>query len=147
MLVSTTRFYNEMMEKKTERLILALVADLFFITRVQSVCDRLGYAVKFVETTAQVGGEGADFGQYVAESQPVLVIVDTSHRGVPWAEWLAALKAAPETAGIPVVCFGSHKDVETMKQAKQAGADAVLAKSRFTEAMPEIIEKYARKAE
>ena len=133
------------MEKKTERLILALVADLFFITRVQSVCDRLGYAVKFIETTAQVGAE-VDFGQYAAENQPVLLIVDTSHRGVPWAEWLAALKAAPETAAIPVVCFGSHKDVETMKQAKQAGADAVLAKSRFTEAMPEIIEKYALKA-
>ena len=130
------------MEKESGRPVLALVADLYFITRVQSVCDQLGHSVKFIESVEQVGHESADFIRYVSDSKPVLIILDLNHHAIPWAEWIAAVKTAPETQEFPVISFGSHKDVDTMKQARQIGADAVFAKSRFTEAMPEIIKKH-----
>lgn len=130
------------MKAVSDQFVLALIADLYFITRVQSVCDQLGYPVKFIEGVGQVGRENADFVRYVTENRPLLIIVDLNQRAVPWAEWVAAVKSAPETADYPLIGFGAHKDVETMQQARQAGADAVYAKSRFTKAMPEIIQKY-----
>ena len=42
------------------------------------------------------------------------------------------------------MCFGPHEDVATMTAARSAGADVVLARSRFTASMPALFQQYAR---
>jgi CheY-like chemotaxis protein len=77
----------------------------------------------------------------------VLLLFDLGNEAIPWQKWMARLKSSPATRRIPILCYGSHVNVETMKAAKDAGADAVLARSRFTADMPNLLKKYARQSD
>jgi len=57
---------------------------------------------------------------------------------------MAIVKSAPAARRIPILAFGSHVDVEILDAAKNAGADEVLPRSRFSRILPALIEKHAR---
>lgn len=137
-----------------EPTVVVFVAELMFQTRIESVIEKLGYEVKLVENVGQIismdleglpslGLEGALVEQ-IFHLGPSLLIFDLGNADIPWAEWIPALKNAPATSSIPVICYGSHVDVDTLKEAKSTGADQVLARSRFVTAMPELIQKYVK---
>ncbi|HNS40524.1 MAG: DUF309 domain-containing protein [Anaerolineae bacterium] len=145
---------------ETTPLIVAFVADLMFTPRIAKVAEHIGYRVKWIETADQIGNvelearpelpgeflygrEGRLFDQMTLW-QPALLLFDLNNAAIPWREWIAALKSAAATRRIPVMCFGSHMDVDTMKAARSVGADAVLARSRFTADMPALFQRYAR---
>lgn len=142
-------------------LIVAFVADLFSAVRVENAARRLNYQVKLVEQVGQVSpqtedepptrqlaehlvGPGAVLLDWLTRWQPALIVVDLDNVGIPWREWVAMIKSSPATRRIPLICFGSHVDIESLKEAKERGADAALARSRFFANLPETIEKYAR---
>lgn len=136
------------------------MADLLFASRIESAAERLNYRVVWIEHAHQVAppdphaparqlgehlvGPGAALLEQITRLHPALILFDLGNRAVPWREWLPLIKSVPATRRIPVVCFGSHVDVDTMKAARDRGADAVLARSRFASNLPEIITKYAR---
>jgi CheY-like chemotaxis protein len=138
----------------------AFVHDLFFSTRIENVGRQLGFRVELVPDADSLGpeqsgtpenqpgepvyGRAAQLIERVTTRQPALLIVDLGNENVPWRRWLALLKSSPATRRLPILCYGAHVDVETMKQARDLGADAVVARSRFTSALPELIQKYAR---
>jgi CheY-like chemotaxis protein len=64
---------------------------------------------------------------------PDLVLVDLSAPGA-----LTAVEDFAQ-AGVRVIAFGPHVDREKLRSAKQAGADQVLARSRFFEQIGEIV--------
>lgn len=145
---------------ETTPLIVAFVADLMFTPRIAKVAEHIGYRVKWIEAADQIGNvelearpelpgeflygrEGRLFDQMTLW-QPALLLFDLNNAAIPWREWIAALKSAAATRRIPVMCFGSHMDVDTMKAARSVGADAVLARSRFTADMPALFQRYAR---
>jgi hypothetical protein len=72
------------------------------------------------------------------------LLFDLNNAAIPWRAWIAALKSSAATRRIPILCFGPHEDVATMTAARDAGADAVLARSRFTADMPALFQRYAR---
>ena len=141
-------------------LLVAFVGDLMFTTRIARVAEHLGYRVEWIETADQVGAsdpdsqteqpgemlhgrEGRLFEQ-ITRWQPSLLLFDLTNTAIPWREWIAARKSSPATRRIPVMCFGPHEDVATMTAARSAGADVVLARSRFTASMPALFQQYAR---
>jgi CheY-like chemotaxis protein len=125
-------------------LILALVDDLFFVSRIENVVQRLGFQIQFVENAVSEAACG-QFAEMVAEKSPALILIDLNLKTFPWADCIPVIKASPQISQIPILAFGSHKDVPTMTRAKEVGIDVVLAKSRFTEAMGTLIRKHARK--
>jgi hypothetical protein len=141
-------------------LIVGFVSDLMFTPRIANVARHLHYDIKWIESPAALGTQTADLppetrgeslhgqeGQlfeHITMWQPTLLLFDLNNQAIPWRRWIALLKSSPATRRIPVVCFGSHQDVEAMTAAKDAGADAVLARSRFTANMPQLIQQYAK---
>ena len=140
--------------------ILGFLADLIFLTRIESVVEKLGYALEIVESADELtvrdtqtpehdlgealhGHEGALI-ERITQQRPGLIIIDLNNNQVPWAAWIARIKSAPATRRIPILAFGSHREVTTLNQAREAGADAVLARSRFTSEMAGLIQKYYR---
>ena len=69
--------------------------------------------------------------------KPALVIVNTATTGV---DWEAAIRLA-RTAGLKVLAFGSHMDLEARAKALQAGAQRVVANSKFTNDMPGLVKR------
>lgn len=151
-----------MTSRKISPIIVCFIADLFFAVKVEQAAKHLDYQVEFIERTEQISpvedsdgvlerqyaehlvGPGAVLIEKITLWQPALIIVDLNNQHIPWREWVALIKSAPATRRIPLVCFGSHVDVDTMQDARSRGADAVLARSRFSASLPELIQKFAR---
>jgi len=140
--------------------IIAFVTDLFFVSRIGSTAEGLGFDVLWVENAAQIApmmqmppaqqpgehlvGPGAALIDQLTKWHPSLVIMDLGNAAIPWREWLPLIKSAPATRRIPVICFGSHVHVDDFKAARSSGAEEVVARSRFVQSLPELIRKHAR---
>jgi DNA-binding response OmpR family regulator len=113
--------------------ILALEKDLFFAVK---ICDMLRHYEMEVTTTRNL----RDFELQLAsdaDQKPALAIVNISTKGV---DWEAAIRAA-RICGLPVLAFGSHMDLEARAKALQAGAQKVIANSKFVSDMPGLVNR------
>ena len=113
--------------------ILALEKDLFFAVKMRDTLRHHDIEVKTARTlqTFEQGlnAEGAE--------KPVLVIVNIATRGV---DWEAAIRQA-RASDYPVLAFGSHMDLEARAKAIAAGAQRVVANSKFTSDMPGLVRR------
>lgn len=105
----------------------ALIGDLFFRARVEAVAHATGVPVAFVGAPDDVP-DGDD---------RALVLVDLSAPGSDPLDAIRALKARDDPP--TVLAFGPHREVDRFEAARAAGADRVLARSAFTERLPEIL--------
>jgi len=113
--------------------ILALEKDLFFAVKMRDTLRHHDMQVKTVRTLPA-------FEQLLAapaEERPELVIVNTATTGV---DWEAAIRQA-RSQGLPVLAFGSHMDLEARERALKAGAQRVVANSKFATDMPGLVQR------
>jgi DNA-binding NarL/FixJ family response regulator len=98
------------------------VPDLFFAPRIADALKHLNFESREVAPTDEVAG--AD-----------LLIVQLDG---PRERWLALIAAA-RAAAVPVLAFGRHTDAETLRAARQAGADKVVPNSQLVAELPELV--------
>ena len=111
--------------------ILALEKDLFFSVKIRDTLRHSDMEVATVRTLTA-------FEQHlVGDVRPQLVIINTATTGV---DWEAAIRSARAHA-IPVLAFGSHMDLEARAKALRAGAQRVVANSKFTSDMPALVSR------
>ena len=109
--------------------VLAVVPDLYFATRIAATAKAAGVELELVTPQRVL--------TRVAEPGASLVIVELSNRDS--LALIAALKAArPE---VPVVGFGAHVEAALLKDAKTAGADAVLPRSQLVGRLSALLER------
>jgi hypothetical protein len=141
-------------------LILGFVSDLYFAAKIEIAAKKINYQVVWFEQevqtalqnpetrttqlTEQVTGSGFLLFEKITSMQPVLILIDLGNATLPWREWLPLIKSAPATRRIPIICFGPHVDGESLKYARSAGADIVLARSAFAQELPGILQRNAR---
>jgi DNA-binding NtrC family response regulator len=113
--------------------ILALEKDLFFSVKMRDTLRHYDMEVKTVRNLSAFEGSM----KTKDEEELVLVIVNISTIGVDWET--AILKA--RTAGLKVLAFGSHMDLEARSKALKAGAQRVVANSKFTSDMPALVQR------
>ena len=113
--------------------ILALEKDLFFAVKMRDTLRHHGIEVKTARTLPAFE-QGLTAGD---AEKPALVIVNIATQGV---DWEAAIRQARD-AGYPVLAFGSHMDLEARAKAIQAGAQRVVANSKFTSDMPGLVKR------
>ena len=109
--------------------ILVLVRDLMFSGRILAEARAAGVNVKVIRDPGQI----AKLDQ---ASQPVpgLMIADLNLPGAiaAAAEWRRLTNGT-------VVGFVSHVDAEAIAEARAAGLDQVLARSRFVQVLPDLL--------
>jgi DNA-binding response OmpR family regulator len=122
-------------------MILALEKDLFFAVKMRDTLRHHGMEVKTVRTLEafeqELQAAGARGGQDGQNERPALVIVNTATTGIDWESAIRKARAA----GYPVLAFGSHMDLEARARAIKAGAQRVVANSKFTSDMPGLVER------
>ncbi len=142
------------------QLILAFVRDLNFEVRIENAAQQNGFQVKVIESAEQIappdeedlgvqiaehlGGRGAVLLDKITQWHPALIIFDLGNDFIPWEDWIRLISSVPATRRIPILCFGPHVDVEMMQAAKAAGANEVVARSRFVTQLPDLLLKNAR---
>ena len=116
--------------------VVAVIDDLFFQAKVGTALQQLGLA-------AQVVPDGGPLRALLQSGKvPALVIVDLTLRNADATSLIRDLRAAPPGDSVPVLAFGSHVAVEVRKQALQAGASQVVAKSEFSKRLPQLVRQF-----
>jgi DNA-binding response OmpR family regulator len=113
--------------------ILALEKDLFFSVKMRDTLRHYDMEVKTVRSLSA-------FEESLTakdEEELALVIINIATIGV---DWETAIHKA-RTAGLKVLAFGSHMDLEARSKALEAGAQRVVANSKFTSDMPALVQR------
>ena len=113
-------------------MILALVDDLMFTSKIRAAAAGAGARVSFARSSA------AALDAMRAES-PSLVIFDLNNPRTDPFGTIESMKADAALAAVPTVGFVSHVDATTIERARKAGVDEVMPRSAFTERLPEIL--------
>jgi CheY-like chemotaxis protein len=113
-------------------MVLALVDDLMFRSKIKSTAAGIGVSVKFV------GSKDAALASMRAEL-PALVILDLNNPRIDPIGTVTEIKHDTMLSSVRTVGFVSHVDADTMRAAKAAGVDDVLARSAFTVALPSLL--------
>jgi CheY-like chemotaxis protein len=112
--------------------ILAIVDDMMFTSKIRSAATHLGVPLAFARSSAAALSE-------MRASAPALVIFDLNSSRTDPLGTVAAMKADPALAAIPTVGFVSHVQADLIDQARQAGIGEVMARSAFTQRLPELL--------
>jgi len=112
-------------------LVLALVDDLLFLSRIREAARRVGAEVRSVGRASQL--------VEAARQGASLVLVDADSERLPWAQALAALREDAALAGIQVVAFLSHVRADRAEAARAAGCSRVLARAAFVRELPRLL--------
>lgn len=113
--------------------IIALEKDLFFAVKIRDTLRHYDMNTTIVRTLTA-------FEQEISardSSIPSLAIINIATKGV---DWEAAIQAA-RTQHLPVLAFGSHMDLDARAKALQAGAQKVVANSKFARDMPGLVQR------
>jgi PleD family two-component response regulator len=120
---------------KQEKRVLAVVTDLFFSVKLSDAAKRAGLALEFVKDSDQVLEKAKD--------KPSLIILDLNFESANPLNLISKLKGSSDTKGISLIGYLSHVQVELKQQAQEAGCDMVLARSAFSQNMPQIFKRHS----
>ena len=115
-------------------MILAVLDDLLFTSKIKTAAGHLGVTVSFARTAAAALGE-------MRAHMPALVIFDLNNPRTDPLGTVEAMKADPTLADIPTVGFVSHVQTELIEAARRAGVGDVMARSAFTAQLPDILSR------
>jgi CheY-like chemotaxis protein len=113
-------------------MVLAVVDDLMFTSKIKATARQLGVDVAFARSSdAALAG--------MRTSSPALVILDLNNPRTDPLGTVAVMKREPALASIPTVGYVSHVQADLIEAARAAGVDDVLARSAFTARLAEIL--------
>jgi hypothetical protein len=132
-----------------EPLVVYCAGDLLWATKIKSTAEALGIACRPTRDVAMLEAR-------LADSRVVAALVDLESgaagraiverlRGVRatggagGAGGAAAVWGVGGVGGVKVVVFGPHVDVEGLRWAKAAGADAVMARGALHAGLPGVL--------
>ena len=115
--------------------VLAVLEDLFFTVKINESAKRAGLGITFVKSEHDVLEQ--------ARNQPALIILDLNFTGIEPLKLIQKLKSDEHTKGINLLAYVSHVQGELKQQAQEAGCNMVLARSAFSQNLPQILKRHA----
>jgi CheY-like chemotaxis protein len=116
------------------KFVLAVVEDLFFTVKINEAAKRAGLPATFVKSETDALERAA--------AQPAVIIVDLNCNGIDVLELIRKLKADEATKKISLIGYVSHVQGELKQKAQEAGCDMVLARSAFSQNLPQILKRH-----
>jgi CheY-like chemotaxis protein len=109
-----------------------VVDDMFFAAKIRAAAEAAARQVERVKSREQLE-------QDLVNDPPALMIVDLNSERLDPIEVIGFIKSRPALSQVPVVAFVSHVQVDLIRRAEQQGCDYVLPRSKFTQALTEIV--------
>ena len=132
--------HEAVLEERTHRprldydhaVILAILDDLMFTSKIKTAAGQLGVPISFARSAQAALAD-------MRAQTPALVIFDLNNPRTDPLGTVGMMKSDPALAGIPTLGFASHVQTDVIEAARRAGVDEVLARSTFTQRLPEIL--------
>jgi CheY-like chemotaxis protein len=113
-------------------MILAVLDDLMFSSKIKTAATGLGLPLTFARSSAAALAE-------MRKNAPSLVIFDLNNPRTDPLGIVSAMRADPALSTIRTVGFVSHVDTDVINAARQAGVTEVLPRSAFTAQLADIL--------
>jgi CheY-like chemotaxis protein len=108
-----------------------------FTSKIKTAAGHLGVSVVFARSADAALAE-------MRRDPPALVILDLNSPRTDPLGTVGRMKADPGLAAIPTVGFASHVQTDVIEAARKAGVDEVMARSMFTDRLPDILSRGKR---
>ncbi|HEX7363064.1 MAG TPA: response regulator [Bryobacteraceae bacterium] len=118
-----------------QRKVVGVLTDLMFTVKIQEAAKRAGLDAVFVKTREEALAQ--------AKNQPVAMIIDLNSAAAEPLELIEQCKADSETSKVNLIAFVSHVQADLKQAATDKGADLVVARSVFSQNLPNILKRYA----
>jgi CheY-like chemotaxis protein len=113
-------------------MILAVLDDLMFTSKIKTTASGLGATIVFARSPAAAL-------EAMRKSAPALVIFDLNNPRTDPLGTVRSMKADAALRAIPTVGFVSHVQTDLIEAARQAGVEQVMARSLFAERLPDLL--------
>lgn len=120
---------------KQNKKVLAVVDDLLFTVKISDTAKRLGLETEFLKSDADVFDR--------AKTDPLMIIIDLNATSVQPLKLIEKLKGDPELKSINLIAYLSHVQGELKLKAQEAGANLVMARSAFSQNLPQLLKRHA----
>ncbi len=124
------------MQKHGKKKILAVVEDLLFTVKISDAAKRAGLEVEFVKSER-------DVIEKATSEKPLLIILDLNFSSVQPLKLITKLKSNSDIKQISLIGYLSHVQGELKQQAQEAGANIVMARSAFSQNLPQILKRHS----
>jgi PleD family two-component response regulator len=124
------------MQNHGKKKILAVVEDLLFTVKISDAAKRAGLDVEFVKSERDVIDKAT-------HEKPLLIILDLNFSAVQPLKLISKLKSNGEMKQISLIGYLSHVQGELKQQAQEAGANVVMARSAFSQNLPQILKRHS----
>jgi CheY-like chemotaxis protein len=113
-------------------IVLAVVDDMFFASKIRGTAEAVGVDVKFFRSIEKLI-------ENAKETKPDLVVVDLHNAKLDPVALATELKGNEDLRQIPLLGFFSHVHAELQRNAAAAGFDRVVPRSVFARDLAEIL--------
>jgi DNA-binding NarL/FixJ family response regulator len=113
-------------------MLLAVVDDLLFSSKIRSVAEAAGRPIVFVR-------KRDDILPGIREHKPDVVLFDLDRAPLDPVGAIREIRSHADLAHVKLIGFGSHVHVERLVEAREAGIDVAMARSGFVVALPKIV--------
>jgi PleD family two-component response regulator len=124
------------MQNHGKKKILAVVEDLLFTVKISDAAKRAGLEVEFVKSER-------DVIEKATSEKPLLIILDLNFSAVQPLKLISKMKSNGDMKQISVIGYLSHVQGELKQQAQEAGANIVMARSAFSQNLPQILKRHS----
>jgi len=120
---------------KQNKKVLAVVDDLLFTVKISDTAKRLGLETEFLKSDTDVFDR--------AKTDPLMIIIDLNATSVQPLKLIEKLKSDPDLKSINLIAYLSHVQGELKLKAQEAGANLVMARSAFSQNLPQLLKRHA----
>jgi len=124
------------MHQHGKKKILVVVDDLLFTVKISDAAKRAGLEAEFVRSEKDVIDKATN-------EKPLLIILDLNNNSVKPLELISKLKNDGDLRRISLIGYLSHVQGELKQKAQEAGANIVMARSAFSQNLPQILKRHA----
>jgi PleD family two-component response regulator len=114
------------------RSVVAVVDDMFFVSKIRETGKALGMIVKFPRTAEA-------FRMIIEDEPPALIIVDLHNEKIDPFDVATCVKGNESLKDIPLMGFFSHVQVELQRRARESGYNEILPRSLFARDLANIL--------
>ena len=118
--------------------IFCFIDDLFFVAKIQETARKLGVKVEFVKGDKEAVARLTDLPE---AERPKLVVFDLNNLNAKPMALIPKLKTKFKKA-TSVVGYLNHLQGELKAKAIEAGCDAVMPRSAFSQTLPNLLRRY-----
>ena len=112
-------------------MVVVVMEDLIFLSKIQQTAGEVGVQIETLSPDK--------LGERMSRGAVSAIIIDLNHRSGGAVNLVHALKSNPSTRHIQVIGFLSHVQADLAAAAREAGCDRIMARSKFTQQLPELL--------